>query len=134
YGVSVAEVPVNYRSRQFGRSKYGIGRITRVLLDLLTVRFLLSYSTRPIQIFGLMGLGSFSLGALIGIYLTFMKLVYKADLVNRPLLLLAILLVMVGVQFITMGLLGEMISRTYHESQNKSIYTVREELGIEKYK
>lgn len=129
YGVSVAEVPVNYRSRQFGRSKYGIGRITRVILDLLTVRFLLNYSTRPIQIFGLMGLGSLTLGVLIGIYLTFMKLVYFEDLVDRPLLLLAILLVMVGVQFITMGLLGEMISRTYHESQNKPIYTVREELG-----
>lgn len=129
YGVSVAEVPVNYRSRQFGRSKYGIGRITRVILDLLTVRFLLNYSTRPIQIFGLMGLGSLTLGVLIGIYLTFVKLVYFEDLVDRPLLLLAILLVMVGVQFITMGLLGEMISRTYHESQNKPIYTVREELG-----
>ncbi len=129
YGVSVAEVPVNYRSRQFGRSKYGIGRITRVILDLLTVRFLLNYSTRPIQIFGLMGLGSLALGILIGVYLTFMKLVYFEDLVDRPLLLLAILLVMVGVQFITMGLLGEMISRTYHESQNKPIYTVREELG-----
>jgi hypothetical protein len=129
YGVTVAEVPVNYRSRKFGRSKYGIGRITRVILDLLTVRFLLSYSTRPIQIFGLMGLGSLTLGVLIGIYLTFVKLVYFEDLVDRPLLLLAILLVMVGVQFITMGLLGEMISRTYHESQNKAIYTVREELG-----
>lgn len=129
YGVSVVEVPVNYRSRQFGRSKYGIGRITRVILDLLTVRFLLSYSTRPIQIFGLMGLGSLALGVLIGVYLTFVKLVYFENLVDRPLLLLAILLVMVGVQFITMGLLGEMISRTYHESQNKPIYTVREELG-----
>ncbi|MBI1881515.1 MAG: glycosyltransferase family 2 protein [Chloroflexi bacterium] len=128
YGVSVVEVPVNYRSRKFGRSKYGIGRITRVVLDLLTVRFLLSYSTRPIQIFGLMGLGSLTLGVLIGIYLTFVKLVYFENLVDRPLLLLAILLVMVGVQFITMGLLGEMISRTYHESQNKAIYTVREEL------
>jgi glycosyltransferase involved in cell wall biosynthesis len=129
YGVTVAEVPVNYRSRQFGQSKYGIGRITRVILDLLTVRFLLSYSTRPIQIFGLMGLASFGLGILIGIYLTLIKLAYREDLVDRPLLLLAILLVMVGVQFITMGLLGEMISRTYHESQNKPIYTVREELG-----
>jgi glycosyltransferase involved in cell wall biosynthesis len=129
YGVTVAEVPVNYRSRQFGRSKYGIGRITRVILDLLTVRFLLSYSTRPIQIFGLMGLASLALGVTIGLYLTLMKLIYQADLVDRPLLLLAILLVMVGVQFITMGLLGEMISRTYHESQNKPIYTVREELG-----
>ncbi len=129
YGVTVAEVPVNYRSRQFGRSKYGIGRITRVILDLLTVRFLLSYSTRPIQIFGLMGLGSLGLGMAIGLYLTLDKLIYQANLVERPLLLFAILLVMVGVQFITMGLLGEMISRTYHESQDKPIYTVREELG-----
>ena len=129
YGVSVAEVPVNYRSRQFGQSKYGLGRITRVLLDLLTVRFLLSYSTRPIQIFGLMGLLSLTLGVIAGVYLTFMKLVYGEALAERPLLLLAILLVMVGVQLITMGLLGELVVRTYHESQNKPIYTVREELG-----
>ena len=129
YGVTVAEVPVRYRSRQFGSSKYGLGRIVRVLLDLLTVRFLLNYSTRPIQIFGLMGLGSFALGILIGLYLTFMKLVYQVNLAERPLLLLAVLLVMIGVQFVTMGLLGELIVRTYHESQNKPIYTVREELG-----
>jgi glycosyltransferase involved in cell wall biosynthesis len=129
YGVNVAEVPVNYRSRKFGRSKYGLGRIIRVFLDLLTVRFLLSYSTRPIQIFGLLGILCFGLGAAIGVYLTFLKLAYQVDLVDRPLLLLAILLVMIGVQFITMGLLGEMIVRTYHESQNKPIYTVREELG-----
>jgi glycosyltransferase involved in cell wall biosynthesis len=128
-GVTVAEVPVNYRSRQFGRSKYGLGRIIRVLLDLLTVRFLLSYSTRPIQIFGLMGLLTFALGVVIGIYLTFMKLAYGASLSDRPMLLLAILLVMIGVQLVTMGLLGEMIVRTYHESQNKPIYMVREELG-----
>jgi glycosyltransferase involved in cell wall biosynthesis len=129
YGVTVAEVPVNYRSRQFGRSKYGIGRITKVLLDLLTVRFLLSYSTRPIQIFGSLGLLSLFCGIAIGAYLTIVKFVYFEDLVDRPLLLLAILLVMIGVQFITMGLLAELIVRTYHESQNKPIYTVREELG-----
>ena len=129
FGVTVAEVPVNYRSRQFGTSKYGLGRITRVLLDLMTVRFLLSYSTRPIQIFGMLGILSFALGLIIGIYLTFLKLAYGIALAERPLLLLAILLVMIGVQFITMGLLGELIVRTYHESQNKPIYTVREELG-----
>jgi glycosyltransferase involved in cell wall biosynthesis len=131
-GVAVAEVPVNYRSRQFGRSKYGLGRIIRVLLDLLTVRFLLSYSTRPIQIFGLIGLLTFALGVLVGIYLTIMKLVYGIALAERPMLLLAILLVMIGVQLVTMGLLGEMVVRTYHESQNKPIYTVREELDGEK--
>ena len=129
YGVTVSEVPVNYRSRQFGSSKYGMGRIIRVILDLMTVRFLLSYSTRPIQIFGLMGLVSFGLGVLIGFYLTFMKLFYGIALAERPALLLAILLVMIGVQFVTMGLLGELVVRTYHESQDKPIYTIREELG-----
>ncbi len=129
FGVTVTEVPVKYRTRQYGRSKYGLGRITRVLLDLLTVRFLLTYSTRPIQIFGLMGLLSLVIGVIIGIYLSFVKLVYGEGLAERPLLLLAILLVMVGVQLVTMGLLGELVVRTYHESQNKPIYTVREELG-----
>lgn len=129
FGVTVAEVPVSYRSRRFGKSKYGMGRIIRVLLDLLTVRFLLSYSTRPIQIFGLMGILSLGLGIVIGIYLSFMKLTYGTALADRPMLLLAILLVMIGVQFITMGLLGELIVRTYHESQSKPIYTIRQELG-----
>jgi glycosyltransferase involved in cell wall biosynthesis len=129
YGVTVAEVPVNYRARQFGRSKYGLGRITRVLLDLLTVRFLLSYATRPIHIFGLIGLLTFGVGGVIGVYLSFMKLFYGIDLAERPLLLLAILLVMIGVQLVTMGLIGEMVVRTYHESQGKTIYAIREELG-----
>ncbi len=129
FGVDVAEVPVSYRSRQFGDSKYGLGRITRVILDLMTVRFLLNYSTRPIQIFGTLGLLSSALGVVIGIYLTVLKLIYGIALTERPLLLLAILLVMVGVQFVTMGLLGELIVRTYHEAQNKPIYMVREELG-----
>jgi glycosyltransferase involved in cell wall biosynthesis len=129
YGVRIAEVPVNYRPRQFGRSKYGIGRTVRVLLDLLTVRFLLSYSTRPIHIFGLLGLMSCLLGVAIGIYLSIIKLLYGAALAERPLLLFGILLVMVGVQLVTMGLLGEMVVRTYYESQDKQIYAVREELG-----
>jgi len=129
YGVTVAEVPVNYRSRRFGRSKYGAGRIVRVLLDLMTVRFLLSYATRPIHIFGLWGMISSLAGVLIGVYLTYAKLAYHIDLADRPLLLLAILLVMIGIQLITMGLIGELVVRTYHEAQNKPIYTVREELG-----
>jgi glycosyltransferase involved in cell wall biosynthesis len=129
YGVRIAEVPVNYRPRRFGRSKYGIGRTIRVLLDLLTVRFLLSYSTRPIHIFGLLGLLSALLGVGIGVYLTVIKFLHGAALAERPLLLFAILLVMVGVQLVTMGLLGEIVVRTYYESQNKPIYAVREELG-----
>lgn len=129
FGVRIAEVPVNYRPRQFGHSKYGIGRTVRVLLDLLTVRFLLSYSTRPIHIFGLLGFLSVVLGVGIGIYLTVIKFLYGAALAERPLLLFAILLVMIGVQLVTMGLLGEMVVRTYYESQDKHIYAVREELG-----
>ncbi|MFQ5612752.1 MAG: glycosyltransferase family 2 protein [Anaerolineae bacterium] len=128
-GVRVAEVPVNYRPRQFGRSKYGMGRIVRVILDLLTVRFLLSYSTRPIHIFGLLGLIACALGTGIGLYLTVMKWLYQIDLADRPALLLVMLLIMVGVQLITMGLLGELVVRTYHESQDKPIYAIRSELG-----
>ncbi len=129
YGVRIAEVPVCYRSRQFGQTKYGIGRTIRVLLDMLTVRFLLSYSTRPIHIFGLMGLVSIALGMGIGIYLTILKFLQSASLAERPLLSLAIMLVTIGVQLVIMGLLGELVVRTYYETQNKRIYAVREELG-----
>jgi glycosyltransferase involved in cell wall biosynthesis len=132
YGASIAEVPVAYRARRFGSSKYGLGRTIRVLLDLITVRFLLSYSTRPIQIFGLMGMASIVLGVGIGIYLTAIKFLYGVALAERPLLLLAIMLFSVGVQLVLMGLLAEIVTRTYFESQNKPTYTVREELGEEK--
>lgn len=127
-GVSVAEIPVRYRSRQFGSSKYGVSRTIKVILDLLTVRFLLSYSTRPIHIFGALGLAMSGLGGILGLYLSVVKLVLGQDIGNRPLLLLAILLMVLGVQMITMGLLGELVVRTYHESQGKRIYVVREML------
>jgi glycosyltransferase involved in cell wall biosynthesis len=125
-GGTVTEVAVNHRARQFGRSKYGISRTVRVMLDLLTVWFLGAYSTRPIQVFGTLGLLSVLGGVMAGLYLTAVKLVNGVDIGGRPLLLLAVLLVVIGVQLITMGLLGEMITRTYHESQNKPIYVVRE--------
>lgn len=128
-GVSIAEVPVNHRARQHGQSKYGISRTFRVLLDLLTVRFLLSYSTRPIHIFGGLGLLGFGVGTLLGLYLTLVKFVLHQDIGGRPLLLLAILLMVVGVQLVSMGLLGELVVRTYHETQDKPIYVVREVLS-----
>jgi len=128
-GVSVAEIPVHYRSRQFGSSKYGsLRRTIKVILDLLTVRFLLSYSTRPIHIFGSLGLAMSGLGGILGLYLSVVKLALGQDIGSRPLLLLAILLMVLGVQMITMGLLGELVVRTYHESQGKRIYVVREVL------
>ncbi len=133
-GVRVTEMVVNHRPRVAGESKYTglfktIKRATKVFLDLLTVRFLLSYATRPIHIFGVLGLLCTFVGIAVGGYLAAAKLFQGAALSERPLLLLAVLLVIVGVQFITMGLLGELVVRTYHESQRKPIYAVRERLG-----
>jgi glycosyltransferase involved in cell wall biosynthesis len=130
-GVSVAEIPVRHHARRFGRSKYGISRTIKVILDLITVRFLLSYSTRPIQIFGGLGFLSALVGTVLGAYLTFVKLVQRQDIGGRPLLLLAVLLVLVGVQFIGMGLLGELVVRTYYEAQGKPVYVVRDVLSVE---
>ncbi len=128
-GVTVAEIPVNDRARRFGKSKYGLSRTFRVLLDIITVRFMLDYGTRPLQIFGRAGLLSAGVGLLFGIYLTFVKLVLGQNIGSRPLLLLAVLLVILGVQLVSMGLIAEMVMRVYHEAQNKPIYVIREQLG-----
>lgn len=130
-GVSIAEVKVNHRSRRFGTSKYGISRTLRVILDLITVKFLLNYSTRPIHVFGTIGFISGSVGMLMALVLTFQRQFYGIPLSDRPLLLLAVLLIFVGVQFITIGLVAEMLARTYHESQNKPTYYVRRIIGKE---
>jgi glycosyltransferase involved in cell wall biosynthesis len=130
-GVRIKEVPVRHYPRQYGRSKYGISRTTRVVLDLLTVSFLLNYSVKPMQIFGRWGLLSAFVGFVIGLYLTMLKVFTGASLSQRPLLFLAILLIIVGIQFITMGLLGELLVRIYHETQNKPIYVIREMVGDE---
>ena len=128
-GVAITEVAVNHRSRRHGSSNYGISRTVRVILDLLTVKFLLSYSTRPLQIFGLIGLVMAALGVLAGTWLTFVKFFGPGQAIaDRPLLLLAILLIFTGVQLVTLGLLAEMQARTYHESQKKPIYVIREVL------
>jgi glycosyltransferase involved in cell wall biosynthesis len=125
-GARVAEIKVNHRPRLRGTSKYGITRTLRVILDLLTVKFLISYSTRPSHIFAPLGVISGGVGFLFGAYLTFEKLVYGNPIGGRPLLLLAILLIFIGFQFITMGLLGEMLARTYHESQDRPVFVVGE--------
>jgi glycosyltransferase involved in cell wall biosynthesis len=131
-GARVAELKVNHRPRMRGDSKYGIARTLRVILDLLTVKFLISYSTRPLHVFGVLGLSSGGLGFVIAVYLTLQKLVYHVSIGGRPLLLLAILLIFIGFQFLTMGLLAEMLSRTYHESQDKAVFVVGELLGERK--
>ena len=125
-GVRIAEVVVNHRARRAGTSKYGLSRTVRVVLDLVTVKFLLSYSTRPLQIFGLLGLVAGGAGALITAYLGWVRLVQHQPIADRPLLLLGVLLAFTGVQFLTFGLLAELMARTYYESQSKPTYVIRE--------
>jgi glycosyltransferase involved in cell wall biosynthesis len=125
-GVSISEVKVNHRKRRHGKSKYSVWRFPKVILDLLTVKFLLSYSTRPLQIFGIIGLISGTIGGIIGLWLSYVRLIRVESIANRPLLLLAILLIVIGVQFITLGLLAEIVVRSYHESTEKRIYFVRD--------
>ena len=128
-GCKIAEMKVNHRPRRFGTSKYGIGRTLRVVLDLLTVLFLRSYMVRPMQVFGLAGLLSGGAGLAISVWLAVQKLAYEVQLANRPLLMLGVMLVMVGVQLVSLGLIADVLSRTYHEAQGRHIYHVREWIG-----
>ena len=124
-GIDFTEVKVNHRARRFGSSKYGISRTIRVILDLITVKFLLSYSTRPIQVFGLMGVVSGGIGLLIALIMTFQRQFMGVPLSDRPMLFLAVLLIFVGIQFVSLGLIAELQARTYHESQNKPVYHIK---------
>ncbi|MEK6791421.1 MAG: glycosyltransferase family 2 protein [Deltaproteobacteria bacterium] len=128
-GASITEVETTHHARKFGRSKYGISRTIRVILDLITVKFLQSFSTRPIHAFGSAGLLLGVIGFALGLYLSFEKIVMGRSIGSRPLLFLAVLFIILGVQLVIMGLLGEMLARVYHESQGKPIYTVRKVLG-----
>ncbi|HIE51273.1 MAG TPA: glycosyltransferase [Armatimonadetes bacterium] len=127
-GARIGEIEVSHRPRKFGRSKYGLSRTSRVLLDLLTVKFLLSFSTKPMQMFGRWGLWLGSSGFVLAAYLTYLKFFHGEQLAERPLLLLAVLLMILGLQMVSLGLLGELVIRTYHESQGRPIYRVRETL------
>ncbi|WP_414544327.1 glycosyltransferase family 2 protein [Nostoc sp. CCY0012] len=125
-GARITEVPVRHHARRFGRSKYGIWRTFRVMMDLLTIYFMKKFLTRPMHVFGLLGLVSIVTGTLIGMYLTFIKLALGETIGSRPLLILAVLLLVTGVQLFCFGLLAELLMRTYHESQGRPIYRVRE--------
>ncbi|MEE4164579.1 MAG: glycosyltransferase family 2 protein [Desulfocapsaceae bacterium] len=128
-GISFTEIKVNHRPRKYGTSKYGISRTIRVILDLITVKFLLSFATRPIQVFGLLGFVSGTVGFLIALIMTIQRQFFGVPLADRPLLFLAILLIFVGIQFVSLGLIAELQARTYHESQQKPVYYVREVIG-----
>jgi glycosyltransferase involved in cell wall biosynthesis len=129
YGVRIAEVETTHHPRLRGKSKYGISRTIKVVLDLITVKFLQSFSTKPLQFFGPIGLLSGAFGFLISLYLSLEKLFSGKDIGGRPLLLLGALLIIVGIQFIGMGLLGEMMVRVYHETQKKPIYVIKKVIG-----
>ncbi len=125
-GVRVAEIPVNDRARQWGSSKYGFSRTFKVVLDLIVVVFILSYFNRPLYVFGAAGFLVGGIGTLLGAYLTVFKLLTENKIGDRPLLQLAALLMVLGVQFVSTGIVADMIMRTYHESQHKPIYYIRE--------
>lgn len=128
-GARICEMPVSHHARQFGKSKYGLGRTFRVLMDLLTIYFMKRFLTRPMHIFGWFGLIALLLGLGLGLYLSALKIFWGASIGDRPLLTLAVLLFITGLQLFCFGLLAEMSMRTYHESQGRQIYRIREVVG-----
>lgn len=132
-GARITEMPVRHHARVHGQSKYGLGRTFRVVLDLLTVFFMKKFLTRPMHVFGVLGMVSTMVGILLGLYLTVLKLGLGEQIGDRPLLILSVVLLLTGIQLFCFGLLGELMMRTYHESQGRPIYRVREvaEFGVE---
>jgi len=130
-GIKSTEIIVNHRERRFGRSKYGLGRTFRVILDLISIKFLLAYSHRPLQIFGGAGLLMILAGLGSGVYLTYAKFVLNQGIGGRPLLFFTLLMIFLGFQAISLGLLAEMLSRIYHEGLDKNEYAIRELIGFE---
>ena len=128
-GIKSIEIPVNHRERKYGHSKYGLGRTMRVILDLISIKYLLSFSHRPLQIFGSLGLLMMMLGFVSGLYLIYVKY-FLNQTANRPLLFFTVLAIFVGFQMITLGLLAEMLARIYHEGFNKDSYVLRDQIGF----
>jgi len=128
-GAKIAEIPVRHHPRRYGKSKYGLGRTFRVLMDLLTIWFMKTFLTRPMHVFGFLGLMLMLLGLALGGYLSFLKLILHQSIGDRPLLILVVILILTGIQLFGFGLLAELLMRTYHESQGRPIYRVREIIG-----
>ena len=136
-GARVTEIPVDHHARTMGKSKYGISRTVKVVFDLITIKFMASYQTKPLYVFGTFGLLAFLTSIFAGVYAIFLKFAglfglprYQADFVETPLPILCIVMFAISVQFFLMGLLAELSVRTYHESQDKAIYAVRERIGF----
>lgn len=129
-GIESIEIPVNHRERRFGKSKYGLGRTFRVILDLISIKYLLSFAHRPLQVFGSLGMFMMSTGFLSGLYISYEKY-FLGKSADRPLLMFTVLVLFLGFQIITLGLIAEMLTRVYHEGLNKNVYTIRETIGFE---
>jgi len=130
-GARVTEIPVDHHARTMGKSKYGISRTLKVVFDLMTIKFMAEYHTKPIYVFGTFGLLAFFLSIIAGITAFVLKFGYGVSFILTPLPVIAVVMLAISVQFILMGLLAEMLVRTYHESQDKTIYAVRERIGFE---
>ena len=128
-GARVAEIPVDHHARTMGKSKYGISRTVKVVFDLMTIKFMASYGTKPIYVFGTFGMIAFFLSIIAGIWSIVLKF-YGTSFILTPLPVIAIVMLAISMQFFLMGLLAELLVRTYHESQNKAIYAVREKIGF----
>ena len=129
-GAMCAEVVTTHHPRQFGKTKYGMGRTIRVILDLVTVKFLLDYFASPMRLFGMIGLACMLVGLAAGVAAAGMKIFGGIDMTGNPLLLLTVLSIMVSVQFVSLGLLGEVNARTYYGSQKKQHYAIRERINF----
>ncbi len=131
-GARVAEIPVEHHARTMGKSKYGLSRTIKVVFDLMTIKFMASYQTKPIYVFGTFGLIAFALSIIAGVWAFFLKFFEGVSFILTPLPVIAVVMLAISTQFFLMGLLAEMLVRTYHESQNKAIYAVREKIGFER--
>ncbi|TSD05532.1 MAG: dolichol-phosphate mannosyltransferase [Parcubacteria group bacterium Athens0714_12] len=129
-GAKIGEIEVKYQPREFGKSKYGLERIGKVILDLITVKFLSGYATKPIYFFGKLGFISFFIGIFAFFLATYYKLTGQKDYIQTPLPIFTALFLIAGILLILIGLLAEMIMRNYHESQNKQIYSIKEKINF----
>jgi dolichol-phosphate mannosyltransferase len=126
----VTEIPVDHHARTMGKSKYGISRTVKVIFDLMTIKFMASYQTKPIYVFGTFGMIAFLLAAAAGIWAVALKIAKGTSFILTPLPVITVVMLAISVQFFLMGLLAELLVRTYHESQDKAIYAVRERIGF----
>ncbi|MBU1255584.1 MAG: glycosyltransferase family 2 protein [Patescibacteria group bacterium] len=130
HGAKVTEIPVNHRPRKYGQTKYSVFKTFRVILDLLTVKFLIDYSTKPMHFFGKIGYWLSFFGLISGCWALYLKIFKDIYFITTPLPLLTVFLILVGLQFILMGLLAEILTRTHYESQNKPIYSIKEKINF----